>query len=47
LTELDAVAPQYLGHRPWARELVDDLLSTREGGASTLMRRLGGQFDLV
>lgn len=47
LNELDATAPQYLHHRPWARDLVDDLLHTREGGATPLLHRLAGQLALV
>jgi transcriptional regulator with XRE-family HTH domain len=47
LTELDATAPQYLHHRTWARELVDDLLHTREGGATPLLHRLAGNLALA
>ncbi|THV33920.1 helix-turn-helix domain-containing protein [Glycomyces buryatensis] len=43
LAELDAAAPQYLRHRSWAVELVDDLLHTRPGGSSPLLHRLAGQ----
>lgn len=47
LTELDTAAPQYLNHRPWAKDLVDDLLYTREGGSTPLLHRLAGQLELV
>lgn len=47
LTALDATAPQYLRHRPWARDLVDDLLHTREGGSTPLLHRLAGQLALT
>ncbi|GAB3233262.1 hypothetical protein GCM10027447_29510 [Glycomyces halotolerans] len=46
LAELDETAPQYLHHRPWARQLVADLLHTRAGGASPLLHRLGERFRL-
>lgn len=46
LAELDSAAPQYLNHRPWARDLVDDLLHTREGGGAPLLQRLAAQLQL-
>ena len=45
LAELDATAPQYLHHRPWSRDLVEDLLHTATGGNSALLQRLARQAE--
>ena len=47
LAELDRVAPQYLRPRPWLRDLVCGLLSTRQGGTAPLLDRLATQLHLT